>query len=311
MYEIARTHLNDDGIFGQWVPLYEMNPDDVRIFLATFRSSFPYTNLWIVGYDAILVGSMQPIVYDYGDIREHLTSNHEINSDFELMSNVLATSGTYSLFYQMLIPYRMSDIDVKEFSGGGLNTDDYPILEFSTARNTIYQQNVKKTFDAVNEFLNDKHNLILSPPFTNLTTRYDERITINFVDLEIGLDSSWKEVESKINVDHLRNVVYMEAIYSRDSTQLYIRGFPLPDQTLTKSIKENIMKSLGADTAIEKREVVINEYWGYEVKRVSNGRHEYAVSWFCEDNNIIYSIVLSDVTETKEQEIVDSLKCLH
>ena len=311
MYEIARTHLKDGGVFGQWMPLYEQDTDDFRIFLATFSSSFPYTNLWIVGYDAILVGSMQPIEYDYGNIRSRLTSNHEINSDFEFMSNVLATSGTYRLLYQMIVPYRMSGIDVKEFSGEAINTDDRPVLEFSSARNTIYQQNVKKPFGAVNGFLQEKHNLILSLPFTNLTTRHDERIVMSFIDLETGLDGSWKEVASKINVDHSRNVVYMEAVYSKDGAQLSVLAFPLPDQPLTRGMKENIMGSMGANAAAEKREVAINGHWGYEVKRASGGGYEYAVSWFCEHNDIIYSMELRDVTDTQGQEIIGSVRCLH
>ncbi|MDO9097992.1 MAG: hypothetical protein Q7U60_07710, partial [Candidatus Methanoperedens sp.] len=309
MYTIAKDHLKAGGIFGQWMPLYEQDADDFRIFLATFSSVFPYTNMWIVGYDAVLVGSMEPIVYDYGNIRSRLASNLKINSDFEMMSDVLATSGAYRLLYQVIVPYRMSGSDVKEFSGSVINTDDHPILEFSSARNTIYQQNVKKPFGAVNGFLQDKHNLILSPPFTNLTTRHDGRIAMDFIDLEAGLDGSWKEIASKINVDHSRNVVYMEAVYSRDGAQFSVVAFPLPDQPLTSGMKENIMRSMGANA--EGREIVINGHWGYEVKSPSGDRYNYAVSWFCEHNDIIYSIEMRGVTDAQGEEIIESARCQH
>lgn len=311
MYTIAKDHLKDGGIFGQWMPLYEQDTDDFRIFLATFSSVFPYTDMWIVGYDAVLVGSMEPVVYDYGNIRSHLASNRKINSDFEMMSDVLATSGTYRLLYQIIVPYRMSGSDVKEFSGGIINTDDHPVLEFSSARNTIYQQNVKKPFGAVNGFLKEKHNLILSPPFTNLTTRHEERIAMDFIDLEAGLDGSWKEGFAKINVDHSRNVIYMEAIYSRDGAQFSVLAFPLPDQPLTAAMKENIIRSMGANATAQVREITIDGHRGYEVKSASSGGYEYAVSWFCEHKDILYSIELRDVADTEGQEIIDNLRCLH
>ncbi|MDD5617110.1 MAG: hypothetical protein PHH85_13020, partial [Candidatus Methanoperedens sp.] len=47
MYEGVKAHLKKDGVFGQWMPMYEQSGQDFRIFLATFRSVFPYTTLWI------------------------------------------------------------------------------------------------------------------------------------------------------------------------------------------------------------------------------------------------------------------------
>ncbi len=309
MYGIAKNHLNEGGIFGQWMPLYEQDADDFRIFLATFSSVFPYTDLWIVGYDAVLVGSMQPIWYDYGSIRSRLSSNRRLGADFEMMSDVLVTSGKYRLLYQSMIPYRMSGSDVKEFSGGVINTDDHPVLEFSSARNTIYQQNVKKPFDALNGFLKERYNLILSPPFKNLTARDFKSINLSFIDMEIGLDEEWKEVISKINVDQLRNVIYMEAMYTRGNSQLSLLAFPLPDQPLTTGMKENIMSSMMADAKdkVGAREVVIDGHWGYEVKSYDN----YAVTWFCEHNDIIYSMELKDINGKEAQGIIKSVRCGH
>ena len=311
MYSIAKDHLEEGGIFGQWMPLYEQDAGDFRIFLATFSSVFPYTNVWIVGYDAILVGSAKPVVYDYGNIRNHLDSNRKINSDFEMMSDVLATTGEYRLLYQVIVPYRMSGSDVKDFSGGVINTDDRPILEFSSARNTIYQQNVKKPFGTVNGFLKEKYNLVLSPQFTNLTTRHEERIVLDFIDLEAGLDNSWKEESSKINVDHGRNVIYMEAVYSRDGAQFSVLAFPLPDQPLTSGMKEDIIRSMKADASAQVREITIDGHRGYEVKSASGGGYGYAVSWFCEHKDILYSIELRGVADAEGREIIEALKCLH
>lgn len=307
MYEIAKNHLNEGGIFGQWMPLYEQDADDFRLFLATFSSVFPHTDLWIVGYDAVLVGSMQPIEYDYDNIRNRLNSNYKLNADFEMMSNVLVTSGKYRLLYQSMIPYRMSGKDVKEFSGDVINTDDYPVLEFSSARNTIYQQNVQKPFDALDGFLKGKYNNVLSPPFTNLTARHGAHVSLSFIDLEMELYPSWKDVISKINVDHPRSVIYMDAIYAKGDSQLSILAIPLPEQPLTAGMKENIMSSLMANVkdGAEAGEVIINGHWGYEVKSYGN----YAVSWFCEHNDVIYRMEFRDIDSKEAQEITKSARC--
>lgn len=313
MYEIAKAHLKDGGIFGQWMPLYEQDTDDFRVFLSTFNSVFPYTNLWIVGYDAILVGSTQPIAYDYGSIRSHLATNKKISSDFEMMSDVLVTNGTYRLLYQMIVPYKMSGSDVKEFSGSVINTDDHPILEFSTARNTVYQKNVKKPFEAVNGFLQNKYNLVLSPSFTNLTARNNERINLSFIDLEITLDDSWKEGIARINVDHRRNAVYMEVVYTKGSSKFSILAFPLPDQPLTSGMKESIVRGMRADAGagVEAGEATINGHWGYEVKSSSGGVYNHAVAWFCDHNDILYTIELGNVADAHGKEIIKSVKCVH
>lgn len=309
MYEIAKEHLNEGGIFGQWMPLYEQDADDFRIFLATFSSVFPYTDLWVVGYDAVLVGSMQPVEYDYWNIRSNLDSNYKLSSDFEMMSDVLVTSGKYSLLYQTMIPYRMSGVDVKEFSGDAINTDDHPVLEFSSARNTIYQQKLKKPFEALDGYLKERYDLILSPPFKNLTARNANRVNLSFIDMGIGLDDAWKEVIAEINVDHPRNVIYMEAVYTRGNSQLSILAFPLPDQPLTTGMKENIMSSMTANAKdkVEAGETVINGHWGYEVESHDN----YAVSWFCEHNDIVYSMEIRYLDNKEAQEIIKSVSCGH
>ena len=309
MYEIAKEHLNEGGIFGQWMPLYEQDADDFRIFLATFSSVFPYTDLWVVGYDAVLVGSMQPIEYDYGSIRSRLDSNSRLGADFEMMSDVLVTSGKYSLLYQTMIPYRMSGVDVKEFSGDAINTDDHPVLEFSSARNTIYQQKLKKPFEDLDGYLKERYDLILSPPFKNLTARNANRVNLSFIDLGIGLDDAWKEVIAEINVDHPRNVIYMEAVYTRGNSRLSLLAFPLPDQPLTTGMKENIMSSMTANAKdkVEAGETVINGQWGYEVKSYGN----YAVSWFCEHNDIVYSMEIRYLDNKEAQEIIKSVSCEH
>ena len=314
MYEIAKDDLKKGGVFGQWMPLYEMHDHDFEIFLATFQSVFPYTNLWIVGSDAIIVGSSDPIEYDYKNVNNHILHSSKIRSDFEMMSDVLVTHGKYRLLDQMLIPYYMNEKQVTEYSGDTINTDDHPTLEFSTARNTIYYDNTENPFETISQFIYDKQgNLIITPPFTNLTTRYEDYVYMDFIDLKVGLDRSWTEIVSEINVDHSASDIYMEAIYTKDKSMFSILAIPIPNQPLSDDIKQNIMRGMqttASDRILDAKEITVNEYWGYLVKTPSgNDHYNYAVSWFCDDNGMLYNIELLHATENDMQEIIESIHC--
>ena len=42
----AKNHLNKDGIFAQWLPLYQLTPNSFETIAATFASVFPEVTLW-------------------------------------------------------------------------------------------------------------------------------------------------------------------------------------------------------------------------------------------------------------------------
>ena len=314
MYEIAKTRLNDDGIYGQWMPLYEQDIDDFKIFIATFDRAFPYTTLWIVGYDAILVGSLQPIELDYNKIDNYITTNTQINSDFEDMSNVLVTHGRDKLMYELAIPYMMSNTEHEDFFGSVINTDDHPRLEFTTARNTIYPQNVEKPADAVHQHLLETSDLVITVPFNNLTTRYEDHVYMDFINMEIGLDDSWNEEFAHINVDHKVNVIYMDTNYVRGQEKFSLLAIPLPEIPDLQVVKTNILNSVKGISStrpvIEERVVSINGNWGYEIVASSgnSGRYDFVVSWWCEECNTIYSIELWGVTAAEGNEIIKNIK---
>ncbi|HKR02354.1 MAG TPA: fused MFS/spermidine synthase [Pyrinomonadaceae bacterium] len=65
-FELGRSRLKDDGIFVQWVQIYQLSTESLRSVLATYRSVFPHVLVFRVagaakGKDLILVGSRQPL----------------------------------------------------------------------------------------------------------------------------------------------------------------------------------------------------------------------------------------------------------
>ena len=45
-FESVRRALSGDGVFCQWLPLYQLSPEQVAIILRTFLDVFPATSLW-------------------------------------------------------------------------------------------------------------------------------------------------------------------------------------------------------------------------------------------------------------------------
>jgi spermidine synthase len=68
-FELTRDRLNDDGVFVQWVQIYQLSTETLRSVLATYQEVFPHVLVFRVGgvskgKDLLLVGSKQPLNLD-------------------------------------------------------------------------------------------------------------------------------------------------------------------------------------------------------------------------------------------------------
>jgi len=68
-FELGRARLNDDGIFVQWVQIYQLSTESLRSVLATYKQVFPHVLVFRVGglnkgKDLLLVGSNRPLNLD-------------------------------------------------------------------------------------------------------------------------------------------------------------------------------------------------------------------------------------------------------
>jgi spermidine synthase len=65
-FEMGRSRLSDQGVFVQWLQVYQLSTDSLRSVLATYHTVFPHVMVFRVGgsakgKDLILVGSNQPL----------------------------------------------------------------------------------------------------------------------------------------------------------------------------------------------------------------------------------------------------------
>jgi spermidine synthase len=68
-FSLGRRRLKDDGVFVQWLQIYQLSTESLRSVLATFHETFPYVVVFRVqgaakGKDLILIGSGAPVRLD-------------------------------------------------------------------------------------------------------------------------------------------------------------------------------------------------------------------------------------------------------
>lgn len=68
-FEMTRGRLSEDGVFVQWVQIYQMSTETLRSALATYQDVFPHVLVFRVGgvgkgKDLLLVGSNKPLNLD-------------------------------------------------------------------------------------------------------------------------------------------------------------------------------------------------------------------------------------------------------
>jgi spermidine synthase len=131
MYEAAAAHLTSDGVFCQWLPLYQLTREEFDLIARTFLTVFPVGTLWradfypdrpVVG----LVGQLVPRPLDAARVDDRLARLPAWSRD-PLLVNTRALALLYA---GDLGP--ATDL----LPGETINTDDRPLLEFSAPRLT-------------------------------------------------------------------------------------------------------------------------------------------------------------------------------
>jgi spermidine synthase len=78
-FELGRERLADEGVFVQWLQIYQLSTDSLRSVLGTFHRVFPHVSVFRVegatkGKDLLLIGSRRPLPLDQllGRTRERM-----------------------------------------------------------------------------------------------------------------------------------------------------------------------------------------------------------------------------------------------
>jgi spermidine synthase len=125
-YELARAHLTENGVMCQWLPLYQLGPEDLRAAVGAFVDVFPHATLWSTPADAVLIGTLQPLRIDLPDWQRRLAAP-EVHQE-------LARVGLSDLL-SLVAEFALTSDGMRRFAGDApRNTDDNVFLEFSSPR---------------------------------------------------------------------------------------------------------------------------------------------------------------------------------
>lgn len=122
-FDLAASRLTEGGVMCQWLPIYELDQNNLRSIVRTFAASFAHVMVWITHYDAHLVGSNAPFVLDVDELERRIAQPRVQDS---LASVYMGTARDFLSFFLM------GNAGAASYSAGAtINTDDNLYLEFS------------------------------------------------------------------------------------------------------------------------------------------------------------------------------------
>ncbi|HNV03260.1 MAG TPA: fused MFS/spermidine synthase [Vicinamibacterales bacterium] len=122
-FALAARHLRPGGVIAQWLPLYELRPEDLASVVKTVRQHFAHTMLWVTHYDAVIVGRGSPFLVDEADLDRRIAAPG-VAEDLRRVNMGSAAD--------LLAYFLMGTEGMTRFGRNGvLNTDDRLYLEFS------------------------------------------------------------------------------------------------------------------------------------------------------------------------------------
>jgi spermidine synthase len=125
-FRLCRERMTPDGVFCQWVPIYNLAPQDFRCIAATFQQVFPNSSVWLfpeLPSDAYLIGTRGPLSLDAVQLARR-AARSEVARD-------LQQAGLRDA-WDVLGGYVCGpDVMAALAEGQTPNTDDFPTLEFS------------------------------------------------------------------------------------------------------------------------------------------------------------------------------------
>lgn len=126
-YRQAKEHLAPGGMLVQWVQLYSIFPQDLKMVLGTLARQFPQVSVWrgTLG-DALLLAQSEAGALSLDRLRG-LWPDHSLHEDYTAIG-LLRPEGLIAM-------YLLDDADTRRLTAGAsINTDDLTRLEYRAPR---------------------------------------------------------------------------------------------------------------------------------------------------------------------------------
>jgi spermidine synthase len=144
-FRIVQARLADDGVFCQWVQLYQITVPVVAGIVGNLKTVFPYVEIWFSSPgDVLVLASGQPLRYDRAWLARLVGPRGALGA---LGREYLGVDEPEDYFGHLLL----GDAGVRELLARPtlVHRDDRPRLEFVAARRFIDNQGTQGTFDSL------------------------------------------------------------------------------------------------------------------------------------------------------------------
>lgn len=153
-YRLVKTHLENGGLFVQWVPSYLMADRDLKIIAHTLRTVFPHLTVWRSGS----VGDLVFLAHKGANLQIDMPGYLQKIGNGRVAMDIARVGldpreillAQFIMGEKDLIPYLYADLKkpLKK------NTDDWSSIEFSTPKQLIGGNNVSRFVDPKNRHFN-------------------------------------------------------------------------------------------------------------------------------------------------------------
>lgn len=147
-YQLVKQRLTPQGIFSQWIGLYDITPENLKVACRTLLAVFPHVLAFHSGSDMILLATNQEQHFDYNRLTQRFKQ--------PLPRSILTAIGINTPGDLIARHYLYGTQNLKRFATGvQLNRDNHPILEYSAHNNlgrstlgTLQERNVRELYSA-------------------------------------------------------------------------------------------------------------------------------------------------------------------
>jgi spermidine synthase len=135
-FELMRDHLKPGGAAVQYLPFHKLSHTDFAMLIRTFQSVFPHGTVWNGSGHGVLLGTVEPTVFDIDRLERMKAESPELAGELERWG--------FGDPADLLSCYLLDERGAAAVAGTGpLNTDDTPFIEFSEprsyGRNTVVE----------------------------------------------------------------------------------------------------------------------------------------------------------------------------
>lgn len=203
-FRLMRDRLAPQGIAAAWVPANGIAPDDLKTLLRSFRAVFPHTSVWFMNAlptdFVIVVGTPESLRVDLARWEQRM-SRREVQAD--LMA--AGIHGPCDLLFTLVT----AEESLGDYLGDGpLNTDDRPVLSYSTYGASCRSTCIANLLELLNHRV-DPAAYALSPPQTAVMLRVQAASN----EAILGHLAHWAGDEDTANLHYVRKSLLLSSIH--------------------------------------------------------------------------------------------------